>query len=124
MSRGTFRRVWLRTGWFVVIHLMILLLATALEPILKLVSWTLFGDHFLHWKLFKALLAGGIPSGAASCMADAMIYTTPTLAIYLAVLAQVHRRFPENMPITRCRNCKHVLQELHEARCPKCGEPI
>lgn len=107
-----------------VILAMLAMLGTALEPALKVVSWRVFGDCFPEHQVSKALGVVGIPIHASVWIADAVIYTGPTLAICLALCAWLVRPFTGGPSVTRCRKCRSILQELDEARCPECGEAI
>ncbi|MCP4250888.1 MAG: hypothetical protein GY778_27940 [bacterium] len=100
------------------------ILAVVLEPALKAVSWHVFGEDFLGAKLYRALLAVGLPSDVAVNMPFTIIYTGPTLAICLGAYACLVRWFPSEPAVTRCRKCRQILQKLSEARCPECGEAI
>ena len=98
--------------------------ATVIEPVLKVVNWEVFGDWIIPTRLYRVLRTAGISSDLASPVTDAAVFSAPTLAICLILYAIIGRRYYEHRGLTRCRRCKHILQKLSEPRCPECGEAI
>lgn len=72
-----------RRGLFIIL---IAILGTAIEPVLKVASWSVFGEGVLEKQIWQAARACGITSGkAAVLLSDAVCYTGPTLAICFAL---------------------------------------